>query len=114
MAGVGLGRRTVHSGSRGRPQLKYLSRCEFWISMINQVQPTVVNPPMSGLFSKSSISNFRKDSSPFELNGDDVFVSLLINIQDCGENWFHQGCIWRHGKPPPLDQCLPYSFRWSI
>jgi hypothetical protein len=47
-----------------------------------------------------------KASTP-ELNSYDILVALLIDVQDCGENWSH--LTIRHDKPDPLNQRAPLS-----
>ena len=46
-----------------------------------------------------------------QLNGYDIFMALLIDVQDCGKNRSHRAAFGAISLPP-LNQPIPYSFRW--
>ena len=46
-----------------------------------------------------------------QLNGYDIFMALLIDVQDCGENRSHRAAFGAISLPL-LNQPIPYSFRW--
>jgi hypothetical protein len=79
--------------------------------MIYQFKPTIVNPTYVGLVFETKFFERFPILLAAELNGYDIFIAPLIDVQDCGENrshWMAFGAI----SLPPLNQRIPYSFRW--